>query len=65
LAYLYYVPQPLGGLIDPVTRRQLQRYLDTGDGFRSVNQLKVKAIRPAPPVLAGAQMLDNLVGDTG
>lgn len=65
LAYLYYVPQPLGGLIDPVTRRQLQRYLDTGDGFRSVNELKVKAIRPAPPVLTGAQALENLVGDTG
>jgi hypothetical protein len=34
------VPQPLEYLIDPATRHQLQHYLDTGNGFVSVSQLR-------------------------
>lgn len=34
------VPQPLENLLDPATRHQLQHYLDTGNGFVSVSQLR-------------------------
>jgi len=61
LAYYYYVAQPLSGLMDPVTRRKLHRFLDTGEGFKSVNELRVRKITathafssvPAPVNIAG------------
>jgi hypothetical protein len=39
LTYFYYVEQPLGSLLDGVTRRKLEQFLDTGKGFLSVKQL--------------------------
>ncbi|MCG6975786.1 MAG: SET domain-containing protein-lysine N-methyltransferase [Acidiferrobacterales bacterium] len=67
LAYYYYVSQPLGGLMDTLTRRQLQRYLDTGEGFRSVNQLRLHARKPARAVSLSADTppLIEAVGDFG
>jgi len=34
------VPQPLEYLLDPATRKQLQHFLDTGNGFMSVSKLR-------------------------
>ena len=41
LASYYYVAQPLKPLMDRTTAKKLQRYLDTGNGFLSVSQLRL------------------------
>lgn len=40
LARYTSVPQPLAYLLESVTRKQLQNFLATGEGFISVNQLR-------------------------
>lgn len=62
LAYYYYVSQPLSSLMDPVTRKQLQRFLDTGDGFRSVKELRVRKT-PLKHSFASVPVAVNLFGD--
>ncbi len=42
LQFLNAVDQPLSSLLDKQTRKDLQHYLDTGNGYRSVLNLKLR-----------------------
>jgi hypothetical protein len=47
------VPQPLAYLLDSSTRNQLQHYLDTGNGYVSVVQLRYQPLRNAVAAVIG------------